>query len=146
MATTNLTTILASDILIQFGNGSPDHSAPQGSQYTDVDTAKIYCNTSGGTDWIEVGGAPAVIVETSTARTLVAADLGSLIICTNASDCVITVNTGVITGSSLPTTFIGKTALISFAGTANKLFDALTNYRLVDMLGPQADDYYLGGS
>lgn len=42
-------------IELQSGNGVPDHSAPLGSQYVDLDTGIEYKNTDGGTTWEATG-------------------------------------------------------------------------------------------
>ena len=42
MATTNLNTQSIGDILIESGNGSPDHISPIGSYYTNEDSGTIY--------------------------------------------------------------------------------------------------------
>ena len=52
MATTNLTEKTLGGILLSTGNGVPNHTAPQGSLYTDEDTAADYINNDGGTTWI----------------------------------------------------------------------------------------------
>lgn len=49
MATSNLSSKSLGDILLQSGNGTPNHSSPKGSLYTDQDTATLYINTSGTT-------------------------------------------------------------------------------------------------
>ena len=51
MATTNLISKSLGDILLESGNGSPDHTSPKGSLYVDQDTAKVYQNTDGATNW-----------------------------------------------------------------------------------------------
>ena len=55
---TQITTLTAGYILIQAGRGIPNHLAPKGSQFTDVDTATLYFNKNGLSDWeinIDVG-------------------------------------------------------------------------------------------
>lgn len=51
MATTNLNEISIGDILVGSGNGTPDHSRPKGSMYTDEDTGTLYQNLDGSTNW-----------------------------------------------------------------------------------------------
>jgi len=51
MATTNLQTFIANDIYEQTGNGTPDHSAPLGSRYVDLDTGLHYRNSDDSTVW-----------------------------------------------------------------------------------------------
>ena len=50
---TQITTLTAGYILIQAGHGVPNHAAPKGSQFTDIDTAKLYFNKDGLSDWEE---------------------------------------------------------------------------------------------
>ena len=52
MATTNLNTRTIGNIYLQSGNGSPDHTAPIGSIYTDETANRIYFNANGGTIWV----------------------------------------------------------------------------------------------
>ena len=49
MATTNLSSSSSGDILIENGNGTPDHTSPLGSPYVDLDTGLHYVNTGGST-------------------------------------------------------------------------------------------------
>lgn len=49
MATTNLIDKSLGNIEIQSGNGTPDHAAPIGTLYTNVDTGTLYSNTNGTT-------------------------------------------------------------------------------------------------
>ncbi len=51
MATTNLNSKSLGDILLESGNGSPDHTSPSGSLYSDKDTGKVYRNIDGLTNW-----------------------------------------------------------------------------------------------
>ena len=51
MATTNLISKSLGDILMESGNGSPNHVSPFGSIYMDNDTALLYRNTNGSTSW-----------------------------------------------------------------------------------------------
>jgi len=51
MATTNLISKSLGDILTESGNGTPDHTSPLGSLYTDKDTGKLWRNTDGTTNW-----------------------------------------------------------------------------------------------
>ena len=53
MATTNLITKTVGEILIQNGNGTPNHTAPLGSTYVDKDTGLNYINNNGATGWDE---------------------------------------------------------------------------------------------
>ena len=50
MATTNLISKSLGDVLTESGNGTPDHSSPLGSLYTDKDSGKVWVNI-GGTLW-----------------------------------------------------------------------------------------------
>ena len=47
MATTNLNSKSLGDILLESGNGSPDHTSPSGSLYSYTDTGKVYRNIDG---------------------------------------------------------------------------------------------------
>jgi len=51
MATTNLISKSLGDILLESGNGTPNHTSPKGSLYVDQDTGKVYQNTNGSTSW-----------------------------------------------------------------------------------------------
>jgi hypothetical protein len=51
MATTNLTSKSIGDILAQTGNGTPDHTAPKGSIYSDLDTGSVHTNLTGANIW-----------------------------------------------------------------------------------------------
>ena len=51
MATTNLISKSLGDILLESGNGSPDHISPKGSLYVDKDTAKVYQNIDNSNTW-----------------------------------------------------------------------------------------------
>lgn len=51
MATTNLISKSLGDVLLQSGSGTPNHTASQGSLYTDISTGTLFINTSGGTSW-----------------------------------------------------------------------------------------------
>ena len=52
MATTNLTSRTLGQTYVQSGNGTPDHVAPFGSVYTDLNTNLVYVNNSAdGTKW-----------------------------------------------------------------------------------------------
>ena len=48
---TQITTLTAGYIFIQAGHGVPNHTAPKGSQFTDIDTATLYFNKNGLSDW-----------------------------------------------------------------------------------------------
>jgi hypothetical protein len=52
MATTNLISKSLGDVLTESGNGTPDHTSPRGSLYTDKDVGKLYQNTDGSTMWL----------------------------------------------------------------------------------------------
>lgn len=54
MATTNLISQSLGDILTQSGNGTPDHTAPRGSIYTNQDTGVQYMNMTGAAVWTEL--------------------------------------------------------------------------------------------
>ena len=56
MATTNLISKSLGDILIESGNGSPDHTSPKGSIYSDKDSGSVYKNTDGSTAWVGFNG------------------------------------------------------------------------------------------
>lgn len=47
MATTNLISKTLGEILLQSGNGTPNHTAPNGSIYSDIDNSEIYIIVSG---------------------------------------------------------------------------------------------------
>jgi hypothetical protein len=51
MATTDLSSKSLGDILLQSGIGTPDHSAPLGSLYTDKSTGSLWRNVNGSTSW-----------------------------------------------------------------------------------------------
>jgi hypothetical protein len=51
MATTNLISKSLGDVLVQVGNGNPDHTADKGSYYTNKDTGGLYINLDGSTRW-----------------------------------------------------------------------------------------------
>jgi hypothetical protein len=51
MATTNLISKSLGDLLTESGNGSPDHTSPMGSLYSDKDTGNVWRNTDNGTTW-----------------------------------------------------------------------------------------------
>lgn len=48
MATTNLKSINTVGLIIQSGNGTPDHISPLGSKYTDLDTGLVWENKLAG--------------------------------------------------------------------------------------------------
>lgn len=48
---TQITTLTAGYLFIQAGHGIPNHVAPKGSQFTDIDTAILYFNKDGSSDW-----------------------------------------------------------------------------------------------
>lgn len=47
MATTNLESQSLGGILVQSGNGTPDHTAPSGSYYTNITTGTLFINSNG---------------------------------------------------------------------------------------------------
>lgn len=51
MATTNLISKSLGDILTESGNGTPNHTSPLGSLYSDKDTGNIWRNVNGSTTW-----------------------------------------------------------------------------------------------
>lgn len=72
MATTNLNTKTLGDIDLQSGNGSPDHTAPDGSLYSDIDNAELYVNL-GGSEWeklYKVSYGTGVLIDNTTATTI----------------------------------------------------------------------------
>ena len=52
MATTNLLSQSLGDILVETGNGTPNHTSPSGAVYTDQDTGFQYLNLDGSTTYI----------------------------------------------------------------------------------------------
>ena len=56
MATQNLISKSLGDIVTESGNGTPDHTSPKGSLYSDKDTGVLYKNTNGATSWINFNG------------------------------------------------------------------------------------------
>jgi hypothetical protein len=53
MATTNLNTQSLGDILVESGNGIPDHTSPKGTYYTNIDTQTIFMNLDGtSSGWV----------------------------------------------------------------------------------------------
>lgn len=53
MATSNLISKSLGDILTESGNGTPSHISPKGSMYVDLNTAIIYVNIDGLTNWVD---------------------------------------------------------------------------------------------
>lgn len=51
MATTNLNSKSIGDVLAQSGNGTPDHTAPKGSIYSNLDTGSVHTNLTGSNVW-----------------------------------------------------------------------------------------------
>jgi len=52
MATTNLQSQSLGGVLIESGNGTPNHTSPKGSYYTNIDTGSLFINSSGNsTGW-----------------------------------------------------------------------------------------------
>ena len=52
MPTTNLISKSLGNILVQSGNGAPDHVADKGSYYTNIDTGTLFINIDGtATGW-----------------------------------------------------------------------------------------------
>lgn len=49
MATTNLQSQSLGNILIESGNGTPNHISPKGSYYTNIDTGSLFINSDGTT-------------------------------------------------------------------------------------------------
>lgn len=47
MATTNLQSQSLGGILVESGNGTPDHTSPKGSYYTNIDTGTLFINSNG---------------------------------------------------------------------------------------------------
>jgi hypothetical protein len=47
MATTNLQSQSLGDILVESGTGTPDHTSPRGSYYTNVSTGTLFINSTG---------------------------------------------------------------------------------------------------
>ena len=56
MSTTNLISKSLGDILIESGNGTPDHTSPIGSLYSDKDTGTLHKNVDGAIAWINFNG------------------------------------------------------------------------------------------
>lgn len=54
MATTNLQSQSLGGILIESGNGTPDHTSPKGSYYTNITTGSLYINSDGGSSGWEM--------------------------------------------------------------------------------------------
>jgi len=52
MATNNLVSKTAGEVLIQHGSGTPDHTASVYTKYTNLDDGTEYMNTDGGTTWV----------------------------------------------------------------------------------------------
>ncbi len=51
MATSDLVSTSFGDLLLECGSGSPDHTSPKGSLYSNHDTGRRYINTDAGTTW-----------------------------------------------------------------------------------------------
>ena len=52
MATTNLQTQSLGNILVESGDGTPNHTSPKGSYYTNITTGSIFINNTGdSTGW-----------------------------------------------------------------------------------------------
>ena len=47
MSTTNLQTQSLGNILVESGNGTPDHTSPKGSYYTNITTGSLFINSDG---------------------------------------------------------------------------------------------------
>ena len=47
MPTTNLQTQSLGNILVESGNGTPDHTSPKGSYYTNITTGSLFINSDG---------------------------------------------------------------------------------------------------
>jgi hypothetical protein len=55
MATTNLNSQSLGDILVESGNGIPDHTSPKGTYYTNIDTQTIFMNLDGtSSGWVSL--------------------------------------------------------------------------------------------
>ena len=53
MATTNLNSQSLGDILVESGNGIPNHTSPKGTYYTNIDTQTIFMNLNGtSSGWV----------------------------------------------------------------------------------------------
>lgn len=51
MATSNLISKSFGDILLESGNGTPNHISPRGSYYTNKDSGTLFINADGSTGW-----------------------------------------------------------------------------------------------
>jgi hypothetical protein len=57
MATTDLSSRSLGDVYLQSGIGTPDHTAPKGSLYTNKSTGVLYMNSSGTAAWLPMSTA-----------------------------------------------------------------------------------------
>lgn len=57
MATTDLSSKSLGDVYLQSGIGTPDHTAPKGSLYTNKSTGVLYINSSGTAAWLPMSTA-----------------------------------------------------------------------------------------
>lgn len=81
MATTNLISKSLGNTLLQSGNGIPDHTAPDGSLYTDITNAELYVNV-GGVEWeklYKVSYGSGVLINNTTATTISAQNTWTLV-------------------------------------------------------------------
>ena len=56
MASSNIKSISIGIMVIQNGNGIPDHIAPKGTVYTDLDAVIEYINKNGVATWVQTSG------------------------------------------------------------------------------------------
>jgi len=54
MATSNLISKSLGGVLQESGSGSPNHTSPRGSTYTDQSNGIIYLNIDGSTSWVDI--------------------------------------------------------------------------------------------
>lgn len=54
MATSNLISKSLGDVLTESGTGTPDHTSPKGSLYSDTSTGTVYQNIDGSTSWVSL--------------------------------------------------------------------------------------------
>jgi len=101
MATTNLISKSLGGVLLESGNGSPDHTSPRGSIYVDVDSASAYQNLDGATNWQlynTVAYGIAYYQDNTTATTISAQDTWTLV----SNNLTLQESMGVgVTGSSM---------------------------------------------
>ena len=101
MATTNLISKSLGGVLLESGNGSPDHTSPRGSIYVDMDSASAYQNLDGATNWQlynTVAYGIAYYQDNTTATTISAQDTWTLV----SNNLTLQESMGVgVTGSSM---------------------------------------------